>query len=110
MKLKFTIGLAAATEPFNIFWLEDFLHPECYEGYAAVKAAGIEWNCGENGTVAIWPKGGHRQTPTVPIISPRTGQVGYPAFAQLGIKVRTLFNPAIVHGSQIKIEGSYFYN
>lgn len=75
---------------------------------AAVKAAGIEWNCGENGTVAIWPKGGHRETPTVPIISPRTGQVGYPAFTQLGIKVRTLFNPAIVHGSLIKIEGSQF--
>lgn len=75
---------------------------------AAIKAAGIQWNCGENGTVAIWPKGGHRQTGTVPIISPRTGMVGYPAFTGSGVKVRTLFNPAIVHGSQIKIEGSQF--
>ena len=35
------IDLARALEPYDIFWLEDFLHPECYEGYAAVKAAGI---------------------------------------------------------------------
>lgn len=33
------IELIRALEPFSIFWLEDFLHPECYEGYAAVKAA-----------------------------------------------------------------------
>ncbi|MCC7374444.1 MAG: mandelate racemase/muconate lactonizing enzyme family protein [Verrucomicrobiales bacterium] len=36
------IELCRALEPFNIFWLEDFLHPECYEGYAAVKAAGVK--------------------------------------------------------------------
>ncbi len=34
------IELLRALEAFDIFWLEDFLHPECYEGYAAVKAAG----------------------------------------------------------------------
>jgi L-rhamnonate dehydratase len=36
------IELCRALEPFDIFWLEDFLHPECYEGYAAVKAAGVK--------------------------------------------------------------------
>lgn len=36
------ISLLRELEPFNIFWLEDFLHPECYEGYAAVKAAGVK--------------------------------------------------------------------
>ena len=34
------IDLLRRLEPFQIFWLEDFLHPECYDGYAAVKAAG----------------------------------------------------------------------
>jgi len=29
-------------EPYRIFWLEDFLPPECYDGYAAVKAAGVK--------------------------------------------------------------------
>jgi len=36
------IQLCRDLEPYHIFWLEDFLHPECYEGYAAVKAAGVK--------------------------------------------------------------------
>ncbi|MFO1497757.1 MAG: mandelate racemase/muconate lactonizing enzyme family protein [Verrucomicrobiota bacterium] len=36
------IALCRALEPYDIFWLEDFLHPECYEGYARVKAAGVK--------------------------------------------------------------------
>lgn len=35
------IELCKALEPYNIFWLEDFLHPENYDGYARVKAAGV---------------------------------------------------------------------
>lgn len=34
------VELLRRLEEYNIFWLEDFLHPECYEGYARVKAAG----------------------------------------------------------------------
>jgi L-alanine-DL-glutamate epimerase-like enolase superfamily enzyme len=36
------VELCRALEPYDIFWLEDFLHPECYEGYAKVKAAGVK--------------------------------------------------------------------
>ncbi len=36
------VELCRALEPYNIFWLEDFLHPESYEGYAKVKAAGVK--------------------------------------------------------------------
>ncbi|HTE19123.1 MAG TPA: mandelate racemase/muconate lactonizing enzyme family protein [Armatimonadota bacterium] len=35
------IELLRRLEPYDIFWLEDFLHPECYEGYAAVRAAAV---------------------------------------------------------------------
>jgi L-rhamnonate dehydratase len=35
------IELCRALEPYNIFWLEDFLHPDNYEGYGRVKAAGV---------------------------------------------------------------------
>jgi L-alanine-DL-glutamate epimerase-like enolase superfamily enzyme len=35
------IDLCRALEPYDVFWLEDFLHPECYEGYARVKTAGV---------------------------------------------------------------------
>jgi L-rhamnonate dehydratase len=36
------IELLRALEPYRIFWLEDFLHPECYDGYARVKEAGVK--------------------------------------------------------------------
>jgi len=36
------IELCRALEPYDIFWLEDFLHPECYDGYAKVKGAGVK--------------------------------------------------------------------
>lgn len=34
------IELVRALDPYRIYWLEDFLHPENYDGYARVKAAG----------------------------------------------------------------------
>ena len=36
------IELLRALEPYRIFWLEDFLHPENYDGYARVKEAGVK--------------------------------------------------------------------
>jgi L-alanine-DL-glutamate epimerase-like enolase superfamily enzyme len=35
------IDLCHSLEPYDVFWLEDFLHPECYDGYAKVRAAGV---------------------------------------------------------------------
>ena len=35
------VELIRRLEPFDIFLLEDALHPECYEGYARVKDAGV---------------------------------------------------------------------
>jgi len=28
-------------EEYEVYWFEDFMHPECYEGYAKVKEAGL---------------------------------------------------------------------
>jgi len=36
------VELLRALEEYNIFWFEDFMHPECYEGYAKVKEAGVK--------------------------------------------------------------------
>jgi L-alanine-DL-glutamate epimerase-like enolase superfamily enzyme len=36
------IELLRALEPYHIFWLEDFLHPEDYASYARVKEAGVQ--------------------------------------------------------------------
>jgi L-alanine-DL-glutamate epimerase-like enolase superfamily enzyme len=35
------VELMKRLEPLNIYWLEDFIHPECYEGYARAKEAGL---------------------------------------------------------------------
>jgi len=36
------IELIRSLEEYNIFWLEDFLHPELYEGYRTVRNAGLK--------------------------------------------------------------------
>jgi Baseplate hub gp41 len=54
-------------------------------------------------TLAIWPKNGARGG-SVPVISPETGMIGYPAFQVAGVQVRTLFNPEIVPGIQVQIQ------
>lgn len=35
------VELLRALEPYDLFFFEDFLHPECYEGYRKVKQAGV---------------------------------------------------------------------
>lgn len=47
------------------------------------------------GVLAIYPKTGTRATPSPTLIAPETGMIGYPAFQQPRIVVRTLFNPSI---------------
>ena len=68
-----------------------------------VNAAGIAWNKGDNGVLAIWPKTGSRGG-SIPLISPETGMVGYPSYTAQGILVRTLFNPSISFGGKIQIQ------
>lgn len=68
--------------------------------------AGISWGVVDGNKLAIWPKGGNRNTPNIPTISPATGMVGYPAFTQQGLIVKTIFNPQISFGSLLKIESS----
>jgi hypothetical protein len=70
-----------------------------------VDAAGISWNHGEGGTLAIWPKGGARGG-VIPLISPKTGMIGYPTYSNLGVDVRTLYNPSIGLGGKIQVQSS----
>lgn len=68
--------------------------------------AGISWGIINGNMLAIWPKGGNRNTPNVPVISAATGMVDYPVFTPQGIIVKTLFSPLIAFGSLIKVESS----
>lgn len=73
-----------------------------------IKACAIAANINfkvEFGTLTIWPKTS-AITASVPVISPDTGMVGYPALSSQGMTVKTTFNPNIVLGGQISVESS----
>lgn len=71
---------------------------------AAVAAAGIEWNAGDNGVLAIWPKTGYRNLPP-PTISASTGMVGYPYPSGQGLLgLKTRFNPNINFGARVEVD------
>src|ERR1700722_20220567 len=82
-----------------------------YSGSAKTQAqmcvddAGISWNHGDLGILAIWPKFGSRGG-AVPLISPQTGMVGYPTYSALGIDFQTLYNPSIGFGQKVQVQSS----
>lgn len=61
-----------------------------------------------NKVLCIWPRFGARAAGGIPLISPATGMIGYPSFTQQGILVKTLFDPRINFGGQVKVESSIF--
>lgn len=68
-----------------------------------IEEANIDWNSGENGVLAIWPKNGSRGG-SIPLVSADTGMIGYPTYTAQGIALRTVFNPSIGFGSKIKVQ------
>lgn len=57
-------------------------------------------------TLAIVAQGESRQQQAVPLISPMTGLQGYPLLSSTGVTFQTLFNPAILLGASLEINGS----
>ena len=57
----------------------------------------------EKGTLAITPAGQPRQGGAI-LLSPQTGMVGYPAFRQAAVIVRTIFNPDIKVNGQCTVQ------
>jgi hypothetical protein len=74
------------------------------QAQACADAARIEWVI-DNGTLAIWPRGGARKG-LVPLVSPEAGMVGYPTYTATGIVVTTQFNPTVRFGGQIQVQSS----
>lgn len=60
----------------------------------------------DNGSLEIWPKSGVRTPATVPLVSTKTGMVGYPAFSSNEISLTTLYNPAIKVGVPIQVDST----
>lgn len=71
---------------------------------AVAKEANIEMDIAGN-SVIIWPKGKARGN-RVPLVSPDTGMVGYPAYTSTGISVTMLYTPDIAFGSLIEVKSS----
>lgn len=72
-----------------------------------VELAGIEWNGGNDGALAIWPRTGSRKGPAaMPIISKASGMKDYPTFTQVGLQVETVYNPAIKFGILVQVQSS----
>lgn len=70
-------------------------------------AAGINWLI-DNGILAIWPRYGSRNG-QFPLISPKTGMIGYPAYSEMGISVVTMFNPFLKLGETVVVKSSLGY-
>lgn len=60
----------------------------------------------DNNVLAITQKAQPRTIgqEVTPLISDKTGMIGYPTFNTVGIIFNTLFNPAIRHGGQIQVQ------
>ncbi|WP_081472595.1 baseplate hub protein [Komagataeibacter europaeus] len=57
--------------------------------------------------LSIWPATGPTSKAPQVTISADTGMIGYPAYAQYGVTLRTLFNSAIGFQSVIKLDSKY---
>jgi hypothetical protein len=73
---------------------------------AAAQAANITWNVVNNVLQIKTPFGNYDQGATPIAISPSKGMVGYPTLSSSGMMIKTLFNPDIHIGRQVKISGS----
>lgn len=59
----------------------------------------------DRGTLAIWPKTGGRDS-EIPLISPDTGMVGYPALSSKGMSVQMIYNPNVTFGGDVEVKSS----
>lgn len=61
----------------------------------------------DRGVLAIWNKTEGRATVgTVPLLSPTTGMIGYPALSSKGMTINSLFNYNINYGRDVRVESS----
>lgn len=73
------------------------------QALAIVRDAGIEWNGGNNGVLAIWNAGQARGGTSI-MLSKETGLDGYPSYTSNGIMLRALFNPSMGLGSKVTVQ------
>jgi hypothetical protein len=76
---------------------------------AHINADKINGGVGGGQVLSIWPIGGNRNTPNIPLVAPPAmgGQmIGYPSYTQQGIKVDSVFNPQFTRGGLIQVKSN----
>ena len=72
---------------------------------ALVAATGINADPNDQAVLEIWPRDTARPG-AIPYVSPDTGLIGYPQYCDLGIAVRTLYQPGFLMGGQFELKTS----
>ena len=58
----------------------------------------------DDNSLILIPQGGKRENQTIPEISAATGMIGYPSYSNIGIGLRTIYNPNIKWGTQVQVK------
>lgn len=103
--LAATMGLGFENNGVSVQLAKPYFPGTAWEqARACAEAAGINWTI-DKGTLAIWNNPGHRGG-SIPLISPATGLVGYPAYTGVGVGVKTIYAPGINPGGLATIDSS----
>lgn len=70
-----------------------------------IEAAGINAHL-DNNILAIWPRGGTRDSAFVPTFGPGTGLVGYPVFTANGLEMDVVYDPTVTFGAKVMVNSS----
>jgi hypothetical protein len=77
------------------------------QALTVIKASGIKWNGGDDGVLAIWPATGSRTSlDLIPTISYEDDLIGYPSYSNIGIGIKTRYNPNVQYGGQVTLVSS----
>lgn len=105
-KLSAQMGYRFENNGVSILLNSPYLSGTAYQQAAAVAAAAnIEFGI-DDGVLSIAPRGKPRKTGTAPLISALTGMYEYPEFSKKGIRVKTLYNPAVQLNGLVNVVSS----
>ena len=101
-----TMGLAFENNGVNTVLQNPYFYGSAMQQLQDLSQQALFNYTASNGVLSIWPIGGQRNpaSHSVTLINTDSGMIGYPDFAGVSVTFRTLYNPSIRFGDQIRIE------
>ena len=101
-----TMGLAFENNGVNTVLQNPYFYGSAMQQLQDLSQQALFNYTASNGVLSIWPIGGQRNpsSKSVTLINADSGMIGYPDFAGVSVTFRTLYNPSIRFGDQIRIE------